>query len=168
MPEATDRKNPGSGLHPTEVFEQEIEALDGSTVRSWSSWLAGTGGFVVLAGLALLVTSYAVRNYRAPTVVGNLPTVVLAEPAGAVAHLPAQFRWGAVTGAASYLVTVSDGDSDAVILIKPTNRTTLAPTATELAPFHAGRYRWSVEARNGDGKTLALGEGVFELSPQAD
>lgn len=154
----------GSGLHPTDVFEEEIEALDRSTIRSWSSWLAGAGGFVVLAGIALLETSYATRNYRAPTVIGDLPTVALEEPAGALAHLPAQFRWGAFEGADSYLVTVVDAETETVVLLRPTSRTALAPSAQELAPFRPRGYRWMVEARTAEGKTLAVGEGNFELS----
>jgi hypothetical protein len=138
--------------------------LDRSTRHSWSSWLAGGGGLVVVAGVALLVTSYAKPAPHPPAAHGTLPTVALQEPSGTVAHLPAQFQWGAVEGAASYLVTVLDGDSNLVVLRKPTSRAALAPSARELSPFRPGKYRWTVEARKQDGKTLALGEGIFELS----
>ena len=167
MAEATSQGS-GSGLHPTEVFEQEIEALDRSTIRSWSSWLAGAGAFVVLAGTVLLVTSHATRTYRAPSVIGNLASVTLDEPAGAVDHLPAEFRWRETDGATSYLVTVLQADSDDVVLLRSTGRTTLAPSAQELAPFRPRGYRWTVEARGPDGRTLALGEGEFELVARAD
>lgn len=163
MAEATQRKT-GSALHPTEVFEQEIEALDRPTIRSWSSWIAGTGAFVVLAGIALLVTSHAARTYRAPSVIGNLPTIALEEPTGDLPHLPAHFQWREIAGAASYLLTVVDAASEQVVLLRPTSRTALAPSAQELAAFQPGGYRWSVEARSSDGKTLALGEDTFELA----
>jgi hypothetical protein len=154
--------------HPTEVFEDEIEELDRSTVRSWSSWLAGIGAFALLAGIVLMAMAYETRRERSFAVAGNLPKVALQEPSGTLDHLPSQFRWQEVSGAASYLVTILRSDSEETVLLRPTNRTALAPSADELGRFGAGRFHWTVEARGSDGRTRAWGEGDFELALPRD
>jgi hypothetical protein len=63
---------------------------------------------------------------------------------------------------------VLDAQSESVVLLRPTPRTKLAPSAQELAPFRPGAYRWTVEARGSDGKTLAMGDGSFELTSTGD
>lgn len=156
------------GRHPAEVFEQEIEELEKSTIRSWSSWLAGIGTVALLAGIVLMVMAYETRSYRAPTVIGNLPQVALDAPQGTIHHLPAQFGWGAVAGSGSYLVTIQRADSDDVMLLRLTTRPSLALNADDLARFAPGKYRWTVEARGADGKTAAFGDGGFEFTPRGD
>jgi len=162
MAETPSKKNEHD-RHPTEVFEDEIEDLERSTVRSWSSWIAGIGAFALLAGIVLMAMAYETRRERSFAVAGNLPKVVLQEPSGTLNHLPSQFRWQEVPGAYSYLVTVLGYKAEDTVLLRPTRRTTLAPSAEELGPFEAGKYHWSVEARSAEGKTLAWGEGDFEL-----
>lgn len=156
------------GRHPTEVFEDEMAELETSTVRSWSSWVAGIGAFALLAGIVLMVMAHETRTYRAPTVVGNLAGIRLSAPVGPLDHLPAQFVWEPVTGATSYLLTVLHAATEDVVLLRPSGRTSLSPTAEDLARFGPGRYRWTVEARGADGRTRAFGEGEFELSESED
>jgi hypothetical protein len=151
-------------MHPTEVFESEMADLERSRpVKAWSSWLAGIGALTFLMGVVLLFMAYDKSRYRGPNVLGNLPQVEIDEPEGTIDHLPAAFRWEAVRDTQSYLVTVVEAKDDAVVLVRPALGTTLAPTAEDLSVFRQGRYRWTVDARGGDGKTKAWGEGSFEI-----
>ena len=161
-------KVPGPGLHPTDVFEEEMADLEKTTVGNWSTWLAGIGAVALLTGIVLIVLAQGARTYRAPTVIGNLPTVSLLEPKGTLDHLPSSFRWHAVGGARSYMVTVQRADSDEVVLVRTSRTTSLSPNAQDLAQFRPGEYRWSVEARGGDSKTQAWGEGEFSLAVAAE
>jgi len=154
----------GRAQHSSEVFEEEIQDLEKSQpVKSWSSWLAGLGAVTLVIGIVLLVMAYDVRTYRAPHGIGNVAPVRLDEPIGEIDHLPSAFRWGQVDGAVSYLVTVSQGNGDAVVLVRPSRGTSLAPGADDLSVFGPGEYRWTVDARGDDGKTQAYGEGTFHI-----
>ena len=155
---------PSRRLHSTEVFEEEIEELENSRpVKSWSSWLAGIGAVSLLVGVVLVVTHYEVKSYRGPRGIGNVAPVQLLQPRGPVDSLPSAFRWDAVDGAASYLVTVSHIDSDEVVLAHAALGTTLAASAEDLSVFQNGKYRWTVDAKGTDGKTKAFGESEFDL-----
>jgi len=162
-----DNKRGHGGLHSAEVFEEEIEDLEKTGVTNWSTWLAGVGAFALIAGVVLMVMAYEARTRRGPAVIGNLPSIRLVEPAGTIDHLPAQFRWDGISGAATYLVTIQAQDSDEVLLLRSSRGTNLAPTAEDLSRFLPGGFRWTVEARGEDGKTIAWGEGefVFTLGP---
>jgi len=157
-------KEPRRGLHSAEVFGEEMEELERTTVTKWSTWLAGVGAFALLAGVVLMVMAYEARTRRAPAVVGNLPSVRLLEPTGTIDHLPAEFRWEGTPGAQSYLVTIQREGTEGPILLRASRETSLAPTAEDLAHFVSGDYRWTVEARGADGKTRAWGEGVFSVA----
>lgn len=164
---ADSSSKPPRGLHSAEVFEEEIEDLERTTPNNWSTWLAGVGAFALLAGVVLAVMAYEAQNRRTAGGIGNLPAVRLVEPTGTLEHLPALFRWEPVSGADSYLLSVQRKDGDDVVLLRSARGTTLATTAQDLSQFGIGAYHWTVEARGGNGKTRAWGEGEFELAPAA-
>ncbi len=168
MAESTSRpskdQKPPRGLHSAEVFGEEIEELERTTVTNWSTWLAGVGAFALLAGVVLMVMAYEARTRRGPAVTGNLPSVRLLEPSGTLDHLPARFRWEGVSGTESYLVTIQTEDTGDVLVLRASRGTSLAATAEDLARFAPGEYHWTVEARGADGKTRAWGEGSFSVA----
>lgn len=159
-----EKKGRGPGLHSAEVFEEEMEQLGKTMVTNWSTWLAGVGAFALLAGVVLMVMAYEARTRRGPAVVGNLPSIHLIEPTGTIDHLPALFQWERVAGAVSYLVTIQREGTDEVLLLRSSRSSSLAPTADDLSLFLPGGFRWTVEARGKDGKTIAWGEKGFSFT----
>lgn len=150
--------------HSEDVFEEEIEDLEKPAVGSWSTWLAGVGIFALLAGIVLAVMAWEATSRRDRNVAGNLPSIYLLEPAGTLDHIPTAFRWQAVNGASSYLVTVMEAKSERVMFSRPTQVPRLAAVAGDLGEFRPGSYKWMVEARGPDGRPRAWGEGDFTLT----
>ncbi len=149
--------------HSSEFLREEIEDLEKSSVHSWSSWLLGFAGMVLLFGLVAAVVWIGIRTYSAPNVRGNLASVKLLEPVGVLDHLPASFRWEPVPGSSSYLVTVRRLESDVPIVLRITSVPSWSASAEDLASFKPGSYRWVVEAQEADGRPVAWGDGDFEV-----
>ena len=85
---------------------------------------------------------------------------------GPVSTTQPVFQWGAIAGATSYQVTVSDPATKATILQQRVTTTSLAYPQT-MVPLKSGSYQWEVRAEGG-GKTLGTQSAMFEVKPNAE
>jgi hypothetical protein len=149
---------------PEEAFQEEIEDLEKPMLHSVLPWTIAFGALSLLAATLAFFFILSPRQgaYRGPTLGGH-PLVSLSEPQGRLSAAPKVFRWEPVQGAAKYIITVTRGDSE-VVLLRPVTDIQMVPSGEEVDVFRPGTYTWMVEARGADDNTIAAGETAFVLS----
>jgi hypothetical protein len=156
MTEPSDR----SWESPEEVLKREIEELERPFARSWYTWIASLAVAAVLGGV---LTQLLLSPGRIASLVPR--TVSLIQPrSGTLAEVPRSFEWSAVSGAAAYIVSVTQADNGEVVMLRSTTEPRLTTLDTEVSRFDAGRYVWAVEAHRTDGSSLGRGDGAFRLT----
>jgi hypothetical protein len=149
---------------PEDLLKEEIDDLEKPMLHAWLPWIiAIVGVFVVciIVAMCFLITPSSV--FRGPKTDSGLTVLTLAQPQGRIQGAPREFQWDGLAGAATYIVTITEDQTDRVLLLRPVNATVLQPTDVEVSQMKQGLYSWSVEARGADDKPLAQGEAAFVI-----
>lgn len=150
-----------------EVLEEEIRDLERPSLKSWGVW----GVAFALLVVAVVVVAVFVRinrvgeTERIAEQVARVPPVAIAVqgPVGLLDAPPDSFRWAALEGAASYVVTVREKERGDVAIQRPVSVPYLTPTDVESSDLVPGRYVWTIEARRADGTRLGSAETEFAI-----
>jgi hypothetical protein len=155
-----------------EVLEEEIRDLERPSLKSWAVW----GVAFALLVVAVVVVAVFVRidkvgqAERIAGQVARVPPVaiVVQGPVGLLDARPDGFRWAALQGAASYVVTVREKETGEVVIERPVSVPYLTPTDGESSNLVPGGYRWTIEARRADGTRAGSAETEFVIELPAE
>jgi len=155
-----------------EVLEEEIRDLERPALKSWGVW----GVAFALLVVAIVVVAVFVRinkvgeTERIAGQVARVPPVaiVVQGPVGLLDAPPDAFRWTALEGAASYVVTVKEKEHGEVVIQRPVAVPYLTPTDVESSDLVPGRYLWTIEARRSDGTRAGTAATEFSIEPPAE
>ncbi len=152
-----------------EVLEEEIQDLERPSLKSWGVWGAAFALLVVaVVVVAAFVKINAVgKEKRIAEQVAKVPPVaiVVQGPIGLLDAPPDAFRWAALRGAASYVVTVREKETGDVVIQRPVSVPYLTPTDVESSDLVPGRYLWTIDARRADGTRAGSAESEFVIEP---
>lgn len=150
-----------------EVLEEEIRDLERPSLKSWGVW----GVAFALLIVAVVVVAVFVKinkvgeEKRIADQVARVPplAIVVQGPVGLLDAPPDAFRWSALQGAASYVVTVKEKEQGEVVIQRPVAVPYLTPTDVESSDLVPGRYLWTIEARRADGTRAGSAETEFTI-----
>jgi hypothetical protein len=147
------------------LAQQEMVQQKGIRVSFWRNmfrmpYLAGAGALAAV--LILAVSLYNGGNSNSPSLhnpngpeIYRSDVVKLIAPIGEMAQAPAEFRWEAVKGAASYSIELTDV-LGSVLASEKSTQTALPLTSAMKAQMSPGKpLKWKVTALDATGKEIA-------------
>jgi hypothetical protein len=160
-----ERKQNASSVQQKMVQQQKMAKPAAERISFWRAmfklpYMAGAGALAAV--LILAVSLYNGGNPNGPSLhnptgpeIYRTDVVKLIAPIGEMAQAPAEFRWEAVKGAASYSIELTDV-LGSVLASEKSTQTALPLTQAMKAQMSPGKpLKWKVTALDATGKEMA-------------